>query len=169
MLAVSVSACSPAPRQDVAAARHESVARQRARPGPSPTPGGTTREGRAGHDGREVGGRPDQVDGQVVRGVVGVEADRRPGRRLAAQVGLGAGESRASDASGDGAAGSISRSQLRTTSDGAQRAAVGERQAGAEVEDDPPAVVVEPPRFGQGRAELQVGVERRQRLEQLGA
>ena len=70
--------------------------------------------------------------------------------------------------SGDGAAGSMIRSQLRTTSDGLQRRAVRELEVRAQVEDDPLAAVLDPPRLGERRAHLAVGIERRERLEQLG-
>ena len=78
--------------------------------------------------------------------------------------------SKASDASGDGCV-RIDDPQPAAAPRPMARsgAAVGEGQVRAEVEGDLSTVGGELPRFGQRGPELEVGVERGQRLEQLGA
>jgi hypothetical protein len=45
--------------------------------------------------------------------------------------------------------------------------AVGERQVGAEVEDDPPAAIEDVPRFSERGPDVELGIERGEALEQL--
>ena len=73
-----------------------------------------------------------------------------------------------SEVSGEGAFGSMIRSQLRCTSEARNGLPSENSRFGTHVERDLAAAVGEGPRRGQCRLEVQVGVVRRQRLEELG-
>ena len=152
----------------VAAARHEP------RPGDERArrvavdPGRDDPEAGSGDDVDEVGGRPDEVHDEVALGVVGMEADRGGVMRRPAQVGIGSGDVQRDRRERRG----MSRiDQAQPAPDDvrrSQRAAIREGQVRPEMERDLPSAVGELPRCGQGRTDLEVRVERCQRLEQLG-
>ena len=153
--------------QDVAAAGDEAIAGQQGGR-VLPHPGRHDPEGRAGDHIDELGAGTRQVDGHVAGGVVRVEAHGGRVARLAGDVferavhaehqarerrrGLGIDDAQP-------AANDVGRSERRP---------VGELEAGPQVEDDPLAAILDPPRLGEGGPDLAVGIERRERLEELG-
>jgi hypothetical protein len=126
---------------------------------------GHDRERRAGHDGREVGTRPVEIDDDGV--AFGAQAD--------GFVPHPAGKAVRSTAHGQ-----HERSERRRTFGfddpqpapdhvgGSQRGAVGEREPWAEAERHLASVVGDGPGLREGGPKCQPGVERRERFEQLG-
>ena len=153
-------------RESIAAAGHEVVAGQDGRRRVADA-GRNDAERRAGDDGRKVGGRPQQIDHDIVGGIVGPHADIlhcAPARDVVAS---------ADDVEQqrDQWGWCVGVDEPKPTADhiaGTQRGPVGERQIGTDVEHHAPAIRLDPPRLGQRRLEPPIVVEGGDRLVQLG-